>query len=90
MGQEQDTPWILSTGHISTQKGEDGQQTPKLEHCNSTRLMGHCQKTMNQVVMPKQIVYWKQWLSLRNPILVFLKTRVLKRWRLFSKHEWTS
>nr|2HN8_A Chain A, Protein PB1-F2 [synthetic construct] len=38
-------------------------------------------------VMPKQIVYWKQWLSLRNPILVFLKTRVLKRWRLFSKHE---
>ncbi|AFV53269.1 PB1-F2 protein [Influenza A virus (A/Kw/1/1957(H1N1))] len=57
MGQEQGTPWILSTGHISTQKGEDGQKTPKLEHHSSTQLMGHYQKTMNQVVMPKQIVY---------------------------------
>ncbi|ABG88342.1 PB1-F2 protein [Influenza A virus (A/Memphis/1/1983(H1N1))] len=57
MGQEQGTPWIQSTGHISTQKGEDGQKTPKLEHRNSTRLMGHYQKTMNPVVMPKQIVY---------------------------------
>ncbi|AFJ78307.1 PB1-F2 protein [Influenza A virus (A/Malaysia/14817/1997(H1N1))] len=57
MGQEQGTPWIQSTGHISTQKEEDGQKIPKLEHRSSTQLMGHYQKTMNQVAMPKQIVY---------------------------------
>ncbi|ABM22299.1 PB1-F2 protein [Influenza A virus (A/Memphis/7/1996(H1N1))] len=57
MGQGQGTPWIQSTGHISTQKEEDGQKIPKLEHRNSTRLMDHYQKTMNQVAMPKQIVY---------------------------------
>ncbi|AGH99564.1 PB1-F2 protein [Influenza A virus (A/Taiwan/785/2006(H1N1))] len=57
MGQEQGTQWIQSTGHISTQKEEDGQKIPKLEHRNSTQLMGHYQKTMNQVAMPKQIVY---------------------------------
>ncbi|ABB53749.1 PB1-F2 protein [Influenza A virus (A/New York/497/2003(H1N1))] len=57
MGQEQGTPWIQSTGHISTQKEEDGQKIPKLERRNSTQLMGHYQKTMNQVAMPKQIVY---------------------------------
>ncbi|ABW38019.1 putative PB1-F2 protein [Influenza A virus (A/swine/USA/1976/1931(H1N1))] len=52
--------------------------------------MDHCQKIMNRVVMPKQIVYWKQWLSLRSPTPVSLKTHALKRWKLFSKHEWTS
>ncbi|ABX58457.1 PB1-F2 protein [Influenza A virus (A/Ohio/UR06-0522/2007(H1N1))] len=57
MGQEQGTPWIQSTGHTSTQKEEDGQKIPKLEHRNSTQLTGHYQKTMNQVAMPKQIVY---------------------------------
>ncbi|AGT18819.1 PB1-F2 protein [Influenza A virus (A/duck/Manitoba/1953(H10N7))] len=90
MGQEQDTPWIQSTGHINTQKRENGQQTLKLEHHNSTRLMDHCPKTMNRVVMLKQIVCWKQWLSLRSPTPVSLKTRVLRRWKLFSKHEWTN
>ncbi|ACR15247.1 PB1-F2 protein [Influenza A virus (A/Taiwan/0258/2008(H1N1))] len=57
MGQEQDTPWIQSTGHTSTQKEEDGQKIPKLEHRNLTQLMVHYRKTMNQVAMPKQIVY---------------------------------
>ncbi|ACD85163.1 putative PB1-F2 protein [Influenza A virus (A/swine/Wisconsin/1/1961(H1N1))] len=52
--------------------------------------MDHCQRIMNQLVMLKQTVYWKQWRSLRDPIPVFLKTHVLKRWKLSSKHEWTS
>nr|AET84447.1 PB1-F2 protein [Influenza A virus (A/Philippines/WRAIR1736P/2006(H1N1))] len=57
MEQGQGTPWTQSTEHTSTQKEEDGQEIPKLEHRNSTQLMGHYQKTMNQVAMPKQIVY---------------------------------
>ncbi|ACR15203.1 PB1-F2 protein [Influenza A virus (A/Taiwan/23/2008(H1N1))] len=57
MGQEQGTPWIQSTGHTSTQKEEDGQKIPKREHRNLTQLMVHYRKTMNQVAMPKQIVY---------------------------------
>ncbi|ADY70298.1 putative PB1-F2 protein [Influenza A virus (A/swine/Hong Kong/67/1977(H1N1))] len=52
--------------------------------------MDRYQRTMNQLVMPKQTVSWKQWRSSRNPIPAFLKTHALKRWKLFSKHEWTN
>ncbi|ARG44423.1 PB1-F2 protein [Influenza A virus (A/chicken/Jiangsu/YC/2015(H4N8))] len=90
MEQEQGTPWTQSTGHINTQKKEGGQQTQRLEHPNSTRSMDHCPKTMSQADMRKQIVCWKQWLSLRNPTQESLKTHVLRRWRLFSKQEWTN
>nr|UTI38441.1 PB1-F2 protein [Influenza A virus] len=90
MEQEQGTPWTQSTGHINIQKKEDGQQTQKLGHPNSTRSMDHCPKTMSRADMRKQIVYWKQWLSLKNPTQESLKTHVLRRWRLFSKQEWTN
>ncbi|AFF26156.1 putative PB1-F2 protein [Influenza A virus (A/duck/Jiangxi/4981/2007(H6N2))] len=50
--------------------------------------MDHYLRIMSQVGMHKQIVYWKQWLSLKNPTQESLKTRVLKRWKLFSKQEW--
>ncbi|AFR76654.1 PB1-F2 protein [Influenza A virus (A/swine/Italy/1513-1/1998(H1N1))] len=63
MEQEQDTPWIQSTGHINIQKGENGQQTQRLEHPSLTRLMDHYPRTMNQADMHKQIVSWRQWLS---------------------------
>nr|AJD78196.1 PB1-F2 protein [Influenza A virus (A/environment/Hunan/28176/2014(H9N2))]AJD78208.1 PB1-F2 protein [Influenza A virus (A/environment/Hunan/28184/2014(H9N2))] len=88
MEQEQDTPWTQSTGHINTQKKESGQRTQRLEHPSSIRLMDRCLRTMSRVGMHKQIVYWKQWLSLKNLIQGFLKTRVSKRWKLFSKQEW--
>ncbi|QOK10123.1 PB1-F2 protein [Influenza A virus] len=88
MEQEQDTPWTQSTEHINTQKRESGQRTQKLEHPNSIRLTDRCQRTMSQVGMHKRIVYWRQWLSLRNLIQGFLKTHVSKRWKLFSKQEW--
>nr|ASV62013.1 PB1-F2 protein [Influenza A virus (A/environment/Hunan/SD009/2015(H7N9))] len=90
MEQEQDTPWIRSTEHINIQKRENGQQTQKLEHPNSIRLTDHCLRITNQVDMHKQIVYWKQWLSLKNPTQESLKTHVLRRWKLFSKQEWIS
>ncbi|QOK15358.1 PB1-F2 protein [Influenza A virus] len=88
MEQEQDTPWTQSTEHINTQKKESGQRTQKLEHPNSTRSMDHCLRIMSRVGMHKQIVYWKQWLSLKNLTQGSLKTRVSKRWKLFSKQEW--
>nr|AHL58675.1 PB1-F2 protein [Influenza A virus (A/equine/Katra-Jammu/6/2008(H3N8))]AHL58677.1 PB1-F2 protein [Influenza A virus (A/equine/Mysore/1/2008(H3N8))]AHL58679.1 PB1-F2 protein [Influenza A virus (A/equine/Ahmedabad/1/2009(H3N8))]AKO90316.1 PB1-F2 protein [Influenza A virus (A/equine/Hissar/CMVL-HSR4/2008(H3N8))]AKO90325.1 PB1-F2 protein [Influenza A virus (A/equine/Jammu and Kashmir/CMVL-LEH4/2008(H3N8))]AKO90334.1 PB1-F2 protein [Influenza A virus (A/equine/Jammu and Kashmir/CMVL-LEH6/2008(H3N len=81
MEQEQDTPWILSTEHTNIQKRGNGQQTLRLEHHNLIQSMDHSLKTMNQVGTPKQIVYWKQWLSLKNPIPESLKIRVLKQWR---------
>ncbi|USX88514.1 PB1-F2 protein [Influenza A virus] len=87
MEREQDTPWTQSTEHINTQKKEDGQRTQRLEHLNSIPLMDHCLRTMSRVGMHKQIVYWKQWLSLKNLTQGSLKTRVLKRWKLFSKQE---
>ncbi|WCG98029.1 PB1-F2 protein [Influenza A virus] len=87
---EQDTPWTRSTEHTNTQKGEDGQQTQKLGHPSLTQLMDHYLKTMNQAGMLKQIVSWRQWLFLRNPIQGFLKTLVLKRWKLSNKQEWTN
>ncbi|BBC48037.1 PB1-F2 protein [Influenza A virus] len=90
MEQEQGTPWIQSTEHINIQKRENGQQTQKLEHLNSIRSTDRCLRTTNQVDMHKQTVYWKQWLSLKNPIQESLKTLVLKRWKLSSKQEWIS
>ncbi|WNW65202.1 PB1-F2 protein [Influenza A virus] len=81
MEQEQDIPWIQSTGHINTRRREDGQQTQRLERPNSIQLMGHYLKITNQADMHKQIVCWKRWLSLKNPTQGSLKTRVLKLWR---------
>ncbi|XES68936.1 putative PB1-F2 protein [Influenza A virus] len=52
--------------------------------------MDHCLMTMSQVDMHKRTASLKQWLSLKNPIQEYLKTRVLKRWKLFNKQEWTS
>ncbi|XEO39965.1 PB1-F2 protein [Influenza A virus] len=88
MGREQDIPWIQLTEHINIQKKENGQQTQKQGHLNLTQLTDHSLKTMNQVDMHKQIVSLKQWLFLKSPTQEFLKTRVLKRWRLSNKQEW--
>ncbi|XLE79606.1 putative PB1-F2 protein [Influenza A virus] len=52
--------------------------------------MDHCLRTMNQVGMHKRTVSLKQWPSLKSPTQESLKTRVLKRWKLFNKQEWTS
>ncbi|XQD93033.1 PB1-F2 protein [Influenza A virus] len=90
MEQEQDTPWTRSTEHINIQKKGNGQQTQKLEHLNSIQLMDRCLRTMNQVDMHKRTVSLKQWLSLKSPTQESLKTRVLKRWKLFNKQEWTN
>ncbi|AHZ42485.1 PB1-F2 protein [Influenza A virus] len=87
MGQEQDTPWTRSTEHINIQKRGNGQQTQRLEHPNLTQLMDHCPRTMSQVDMHKRTVSLKQWLSLKNPTQESLKTRVLRRWKLFNKQE---
>ncbi|AXB36781.1 PB1-F2 protein [Influenza A virus] len=90
MEQEQGTPWTQSTEHINIQKRENGQQTLRLEHPNLIQLTDHCLRTMSQVDMHKQTVFLKQWLSLKSPTQESLKTRVLKRWRLFNKQEWTN
>ncbi|AHN02096.1 PB1-F2 protein [Influenza A virus (A/thick-billed murre/Alaska/208/1976(H1N6))] len=90
MEQEQGTPWTQLTEHINIQKRGNGQQTQKLERLNLTQLMDHYLRIMSQVDMHKQTVSWKQWLSLKNPTQESLKTRVLKRWKLFNKQEWTS
>nr|ACS68411.1 PB1-F2 protein [Influenza A virus (A/guinea fowl/New Jersey/8848-17/1998(H11N2))] len=90
MEREQDTPWTQSTEHINIQKRGNGQQTQRLEHPNSTQLMDHCLRTMSQVDMHKQTVFLKQWLSLKSPTQGSLKTRVLKRWKLSNKQEWTN
>ncbi|WVI04215.1 PB1-F2 protein [Influenza A virus] len=90
MEQEQDIPWTQLTEHINIQKKGNGQQTQKLEHLNSTQLMDRCLRTMNQVGMHKRTVSLKQWLSLKSPTQESLKTRVLKRWKLFNKQEWTN
>ncbi|AGL58074.1 PB1-F2 protein [Influenza A virus] len=90
MEREQGTPWTQSTEHINTQKKGNGQQTPRLGHPNLTQLTDHYLRTMSQVDMHKQTVSLKQWLSLKSPTQESLKTRVLKRWRLFNKQEWTN
>ncbi|ADA69427.1 PB1-F2 protein [Influenza A virus (A/duck/France/080036/2008(H5N1))] len=88
MEQEQDTPWTQSIEPINTQRKGSGQQTLRLEHLNSIQLMDHCLRITSQVDMHKQIVCWKQWLSLKSPTQGSLKTHVLKRWKLSSKQEW--
>nr|ALA49234.1 PB1-F2 protein [Influenza A virus (A/environment/Guangdong/HZ092/2013(H6N6))] len=88
MEQEQDTQWTRSTEHINIQKGENGQQIQRPEHPNSTRLMDHCLRIMNQVDTHKRTVCWRQWLSLKNPTQGYSKTHVLRQWKLFSKREW--
>ncbi|ABI84836.1 PB1-F2 protein [Influenza A virus (A/chicken/New York/14677-13/1998(H6N2))] len=90
MEREQDTLWTQSTGHINIRKRENGQQTQKLEHPNLTQLMDHCLRIMSQVDMHKQNASLKQWLSLKSPTQGSLKTRVLKRWKLSNKQEWTN
>nr|QOT24116.1 PB1-F2 protein [Influenza A virus] len=90
MEQEQDTPWTQSTEHINTQRRGSGQQTQRPEHPNSIQSMDHYPRTTSQADMHKRIAYWKQWLSLKNPTQESLKTLVLKRWKLFSKQEWTN
>ncbi|WCG98177.1 PB1-F2 protein [Influenza A virus] len=87
---EQDTPLTRSTEHTNIQKGEDGQQTQKLGHPSLTQLMDHYLRTMSQADMLRQIVSWRQWLFLRNPIQEFSKILVLKRWKLSNKQEWTN
>ncbi|AHN03519.1 PB1-F2 protein [Influenza A virus (A/duck/Minnesota/25/1975(H6N2))] len=87
MEQGQDTPWTQSTEHINIQKRGSGQQTQKLERPNSTQLMDRYLRIMSQVDMHKQTVSWKQWLSLKSPTQGSLKTRVLRRWKLFNRQE---
>ncbi|AGQ83460.1 PB1-F2 protein [Influenza A virus (A/pheasant/Hong Kong/HH225/2008(H9N2))] len=79
MEQELDTPWTRSTEHTNTQKRGNGQQTQKLTHPSSTRLMDRCLIIMNRVGMHKRTACWKQWLSLKNHTQGFLKTHVLKQ-----------
>ncbi|ABV46991.1 PB1-F2 protein [Influenza A virus (A/chicken/Shantou/9909/2005(H9N2))] len=79
MEQEQDTPWTRSTEHTSTQKRGNGQQTQKLKHPSSTRLMDRCLIIMNRAGTHKRTACWKQWLSLKNHTQGFLKTLVLKQ-----------
>ncbi|AGB98280.1 PB1-F2 protein [Influenza A virus (A/northern pintail/Interior Alaska/9BM7368R0/2009(H3N8))] len=90
MEQEQDTPWTRLIEHINIQRRENGQQTQKLEHPNLTQLMDHCLRTMSQVDTHKRTVSLKQWLSLKSPTQESLKTRVLKRWKLSNRREWTN
>ncbi|ACP50673.1 PB1-F2 protein [Influenza A virus (A/chicken/Pakistan/UDL-02/2006(H9N2))] len=88
MEQEQDTPWTQSIERINTQRREDGQQIQRREPPNSIQLMGRYLRITSQADMHRQIVCWKRWLSLKNPIRGSLKTHVLKRWKLSSKQEW--
>ncbi|AGQ83398.1 PB1-F2 protein [Influenza A virus (A/chicken/Hong Kong/TC176/2006(H9N2))] len=79
MEQEQDTPWTRSTEHTNTQKRGNGQQTQKLKHPSSTRLMDRYLIIMNRAGTHKQTACWKRWLSLKNHTQGFLKTHVLKQ-----------
>nr|ABW94108.1 PB1-F2 protein [Influenza A virus (A/unknown/NY/118547-11/2001(H5N2))]ACJ69077.1 PB1-F2 protein [Influenza A virus (A/avian/New York/Sg-00377/2001(H5N2))] len=90
MEREQDTRWTQSTGHINIQKKGNGQQTQRLEHPNLTRLMDHYLRTTSPVDMHKQTVSLKQWLFLKSPTQESLKIRVLRRWKLSNKQEWTN
>ncbi|QAX25612.1 PB1-F2 protein [Influenza A virus] len=88
MEQEQGTPWTQSTEHTNIRKKENGQQTQRLGHLSSTRLMGLYLRTMNQVDMHKQTVSWRPWLSLKNLTQGYLRIHVLKQWKLFNKRGW--
>nr|WOZ68547.1 PB1-F2 protein [Influenza A virus]WOZ68597.1 PB1-F2 protein [Influenza A virus] len=88
MEQEQDTPWTQSIEHTNIQKRGNGRQIRRLEHPSSIRLMDHYLKIMNQVAMHKQTVSWRPWLSLKNPTQGYLRTHVLKQWKLSNKQGW--
>ncbi|ABG37250.1 PB1-F2 protein [Influenza A virus (A/New York/658/1995(H3N2))] len=90
MEQEQDTQWTQSTEHINIQKRGSGRQTQKLGHPNSTRLMDHYLRIMSQVDMHKQTVFWRPWLSSKNPTQGSLRTHALKQWKSFNKQGWTN
>ncbi|AGH99979.1 PB1-F2 protein [Influenza A virus (A/Taiwan/191/2009(H3N2))] len=90
MEQEQGTPWTQSTEHINIQRGGSGRQIQKLGHPNSTQLMDHYLRIMNQVDMHKQTVSWRLWPSLKNPTQVSLRTHVLKQWKPFNRQGWTN
>ncbi|AVX35854.1 PB1-F2 protein [Influenza A virus] len=79
MEQVQDTPWTRSTEHTNIQKKGNGRQTQRLGHLNSTQLMGHYLKIMNQVDMHKQTVSWRPWLFLKNLTQGYLRIHALKR-----------
>ncbi|AVX35837.1 PB1-F2 protein [Influenza A virus] len=79
MEQGQDTPWTRSTEHTNIPKEGNGRQTQRLGHLNSTQLMGHYLKIMNQVDMHKQTVSWRPWLSLKNLTQGYLRIHALKR-----------
>ncbi|QNH89684.1 PB1-F2 protein [Influenza A virus] len=88
MEQEQDTQWTQSTEHTNIQKKGNGRQIQRLGHPSSIRLMDHYLKIMNQVDMHKQTVSWRPWLSLKNPTQGYLRTHVLKQWKLSNKQGW--
>ncbi|UXD67450.1 PB1-F2 protein [Influenza A virus] len=88
MEQEQDTPWTQSTGHTNIQKEGNGRQIQRLGHPSSIRLMDHYLKIMNQVDMHKQTVFWRPWLSLKNPTQGYSRIHALKQWKLSNKQEW--
>ncbi|WDJ87877.1 PB1-F2 protein [Influenza A virus] len=88
MGQEQDTLWTQSTEHTNIQKKGNGLQIQKLGHPSSTQSTGHYLRIMSRVDMHKQTVFWRLWLSLKNPTLGYLKTHALKQWKLFNKQGW--
>ncbi|UAW52666.1 PB1-F2 protein [Influenza A virus] len=79
MEQGQDTPWTRSTEHTNIPKKGNGRRTQRLGHLNSTQLMGHYLKIMNQVDMHRQTVSWRPWLSLKNPTQGYLRIHALKR-----------
>nr|AIW60665.1 PB1-F2 protein [Influenza A virus (A/swine/Illinois/A01076767/2010(H1N1))]AJY79492.1 PB1-F2 protein [Influenza A virus (A/swine/Illinois/A01076767/2010(H1N1))] len=90
MEQEQDTPLTQSTEHTNIQRKGSGRQTQRLGHPSSTRSMDHYLRIMNQVDMHRQTVFWRPWLSLRNPTQEYLIIHVLKQWKLFNKQGWTN
>ncbi|QYS37092.1 PB1-F2 protein [Influenza A virus] len=79
MEQEQGTLWTQSTEHTNIQKKENGRRIQRLGHPSSIRLMDHYLKIMNQVDMHKQTVYWRPWLSLKNPTQGYLRIHALKQ-----------
>ncbi|XQO28037.1 PB1-F2 protein [Influenza A virus] len=88
MEQEQDIPWTQSTEHTNIQKEGNGRQIQKLGHLSSIRLMDHYLKIMSLVDMHKQTVFWRPWLSLKNPTQGYLRIHALKQWKLYNKRGW--
>ncbi|XQT58819.1 PB1-F2 protein [Influenza A virus] len=88
MEQGQDIPWTQSTEHTNIQKEGNGRQIQKLGHLSSIRLMDHYLKIMSLVDMHKQTVFWRPWLSLKNPTQGYLRIHALKQWKLYNKRGW--